>query len=98
MLLCFATWYVIFHAYIRSKVAQLEDAKAELAWLEAEEESRRLEKKLAGEKEGLRKLRLFCQSKAREEIACRETAVARYKRARCRKVAWMVAGTHLQMV
>lgn len=55
----------------------MEDAKAELAWLDAEEEARRLEKKLAGDKEGLRKLRLFCQSKAREEIACREEAVAR---------------------
>lgn len=56
----------------------MEDAKAELAWLDAEEEARRLEKKLAGDKEGLRKLRLFCQSKAREEIACREEAVSRY--------------------
>lgn len=58
-------------------MAQLADAKAELAWLEAEGESRRLEKRLVGEREGLRRLRLFCQIKAREEIACREESVSR---------------------
>lgn len=58
-------------------MAQLADAKAELAWLDAEAESRRLEKRLVGEREGLRKLRLFCQTKAREEIACREESILR---------------------
>ena len=62
----------------QAQIAQLEDAKAELAWLEAEGEARRLEKRLTEEKESLRKLRLFCQSKAREEIFCREEAVSRY--------------------
>lgn len=59
-------------------MAQLADAKAELAWLDAEGESRRLEKRLVGEREGLRKLELFCQTKARDEIACREESVLRY--------------------
>ena len=63
-----------------TQLAQLEDAKAELAWLEAEGEARRLEKSLAEERESLRKLRLFCQSKAREEISRREEAVSRYGR------------------
>lgn len=36
-----------------------------------------MEKKLAEEKEGLRKLLLFCQSKAREELAAKEEAVER---------------------
>lgn len=58
-------------------MAQLADAKAELAWLNAEGEARRLEKRLVGEREGLRKLRLFCQTKARDEVACREESVAR---------------------
>lgn len=62
------------------QMAQLADAKAELAWLDAEAESRRLEKRLVGEREGLRKLKLFCQMKAREEIACREESLSRYIR------------------
>lgn len=60
-----------------AQLAQLENAKAELAWLDVEEEARRLEKKLEGEKESQRKLRLFCQSKTQEEIAFREDAVSR---------------------
>ena len=68
------------------QMAQLADAKAELAWLDAEGESRRLEKRLVGEREGLRKLELFCQTKAREEIACREEAVLRYVVAPCRTI------------
>lgn len=59
-------------------MAQLADAEAELAWLDEEGESRRLEKRLVGEREGLRKLQLFCQTKARDEIACREESVLRY--------------------
>eukprot|EP00752_Nemacystus_decipiens_P010357 g9227.t1 len=68
-----------------NQMAQLADAKAELAWLDAEGESRRLEKRLVGEREGLRKLQLFCQTKAREEIACREEAVLRTNEARKRQ-------------
>lgn len=60
-----------------TQLAQLENVKAELAWLNAEEETRRLEKKLEGEKESQRKLRLFCQSKTQEEIAFREDSVSR---------------------
>lgn len=60
-----------------AQLAQLENDNAESAWLDAEEEARRLEKRLAGEKESLRKLKLFCQSKTQEEIAFREEAVSR---------------------
>ncbi|CAB1113941.1 unnamed protein product [Ectocarpus sp. CCAP 1310/34] len=70
-----------------NQMAQLADAKAELAWLDAEGESRRLEKRLVGEREGLRKLRLFCQTKAREEITCREESVLRTNEARKRQAA-----------
>lgn len=60
------------------QIAHLNHAKAELAWLNVEEKARRLEKKIVEEKEGLRKLLLFCQSQARREIAAREEAVERF--------------------
>ncbi|CAM9204617.1 unnamed protein product, partial [Discosporangium mesarthrocarpum] len=67
------------------QIAQLANAKAELSWLEAEEEAKRLEKRSAKEEENYRKLDLFCQRSAREEMDARVDADKKNKLARdCR--------------
>lgn len=75
--------------------ARIAHAKAELEWMELEEEARLVEKQRRVARENLRKLALYCQRKGQEELKAR--AIATKLRSSCARratshdqaVAWL---------
>ncbi|CAM9187646.1 unnamed protein product [Choristocarpus tenellus] len=69
-----------------NQVAQLSLANTELSWMEAEEEARWIEKRCRRENENFRKIDMYCQDKARQELEAREDATKKDNLAKaCRK-------------
>lgn len=63
------------------KGAMIEHARAELEWMELEEEARTVEKQVKTASANLRKVALYCQGKGMEELTARSKAI--YFRREC---------------